>query len=91
MVIELKDKKENTRRFQEEELFRIGHFKTTQDLSKVPVGATIKGTWPVTLTSGEKFEAVGTLKCYDNLLKILIHRSISKRRKKPKDDKNQLV
>jgi hypothetical protein len=92
MLIDLKDNKENIRRIQQEDLFRIGHFKTTQDLSKVAVGTTVKGSWPVTLTNGDKFDAVGTLKDYDALLKILIHRTIAKRRKaKDKDDKDQLV
>lgn len=92
MLIDIKDKKENTRQIQREDLFRIGHFKTTQDLSKVAVGTTVKGSWPVTLTNGDKFDATGTLKDYDALVKILIHRTIAKRKKNnDNDDKEQLV
>ena len=90
MLIDLKDKKGNNRRIHEEELFRIGHFKTIQDLSKVAVGTTVKGTWSVALTSGDKIDVVGTLKNYDALLKILIHRTVASK-KKPREYKDEIV
>lgn len=82
MLIELKDKK-GIRRIHVEDLFRIGRFKTLQDLSKVAVGTTVKGTWSVKLTSGSIFDAIGTLREYDALLKILIHR-VTKQHKEKK-------
>jgi small nuclear ribonucleoprotein (snRNP)-like protein len=89
MLIDLKDKKTNVHRIHEEELFQLGHFRTIQDLANVAVGTTVEGTWPITLLSGEKFTAIGTLKSYDSLLKILIRRTTSRKRK-PKD-KNDII
>jgi len=89
MLIDLKDKKEEIHRIHEEDLFRIGHFKATQDLANITEGTIVKGTWPVILVNGEKFDAIGTLKNYDALLKILIHRTIAK--KKSKEEKNDIM